>query len=105
MTRQKLFLATFGFFTLLLLAGCRPSAPAKNDATTTKTAPQAEQKAGDTTKSGKVTQIGSKFYLEQKGKEPLELDSYTVDLASHLGQTVTVTGQYSGNTLFVSAVE
>ena len=35
----------------------------------------------------------------------IKLNSYAVELASYEGKTVTVVGEYSGNTLFVDSIE
>lgn len=67
--------------------------------------PGTTQKSGNTTKTGTITQIGEKFYISQQGKQPMEIDSNTVDLKQYLGKTVTITGQFSGDTLYVGKVE
>jgi hypothetical protein len=87
----------------IVFSGCSSSTSSQSsapssDATTT-------QKSGDTTKTGKITEAGSKFFLQEAGKQPIEIDSYGIELKSYVGQTVTVTGQYSGDTLFVSMVK
>jgi ABC-type Fe3+-hydroxamate transport system substrate-binding protein len=68
-------------------------------------APAADQKSGDSTKTGTITAAGGKFFLQEAGDTPREIESYAVDLNDYVGQTVTVTGQYSGDTLFVGSVE
>ena len=45
------------------------------------------------------------FYLQEVGQTPKEIDSCTVELSDYVGQTVIVSGQYSGDTLFVGSVE
>lgn len=67
--------------------------------------PAADQKSGDTTKTGTVSTAGGKYFLAEPGQPPREIESYSVDLAGYVGQTVTVTGQYSGDTLFVGRVD
>lgn len=96
-------------------AGKTPVAPAtsagKNNAGasnagTTKTgAPAATEKSGTTTKTGKISLVGERFYLQEAGSTPKEIDSYVVDLNKYVDQTVTVSGQYSGDTLFVGSVK
>lgn len=76
-----------------------------DQAATNGNAPAADQKSGDTTKTGVITQAGEAFFLTESGQQPLPIDSYAVDLSSYVGKTVTVTGQYSGNELFVGSVE
>lgn len=62
-------------------------------------------KSGTTTKTGEISKQGDRYYIEEAGQSPKEVDSYAVDLGMYLGQTVTVSGQYSGDTLFVGSVE
>lgn len=68
-------------------------------------APSAADKAGTTTRTGLLTTAAGKFYLQEAGQSPKEIDSYVVELSDYVGQTVTVSGQYSGDTLFVGSVE
>lgn len=63
------------------------------------------QKTGTTTKTGLVSSSGGVFYLQESGQTPKEIDSYAINLADYLGQSVTVSGQYSGDTLFVGSIE
>jgi hypothetical protein len=65
-------------------------------------APAANQKSGTTTKVGMLSKSGNRFFLKEGGSKAIEVDSYEIDLNTYIGQTVTVTGQYSGDTLFVS---
>ncbi len=80
---------------------------AKPSITTSKksAAPAANEKSGTTTKTGKITGSAGKFYLQESNQIPKEIDSYVVDLNEYVDQTVTVSGQYSGDTLFVGSVE
>lgn len=64
-----------------------------------------EEKVGNTIKTGVVSQAGESYFLTEPGKTPAEIDSYAIDLAQYVGKSVTVTGQYSGDTLFVGAIE
>ena len=63
------------------------------------------QKTGTTTKTGIISSSGGVFYLQESGQTPKEIDSYAINLADYLGQSVTVSGQYSGDTLFVGSIE
>lgn len=67
--------------------------------------PAAADKAGLTTKTGEVSSAGGRYYLQESGQSPKEIDSYVVQLETYVGQTVTVSGQYSGDTLFIGSVE
>lgn len=62
-------------------------------------------KKGDTTKTGKVVQISGKYYIQVVGQPPAQIDSYTVNLSSYVNQNVKITGEYSGDTLFVGKIE
>lgn len=82
------------------LAGCvkLPGMPA---APTTST-----EKSGDTTKTGVIMKAGELYFLnEPDSNKPLPIDTYSVDLSQYTGQRVKVTGQYSGDTLFVGKIE
>ncbi|MBT3249653.1 MAG: hypothetical protein HN846_03555 [Candidatus Pacebacteria bacterium] len=67
--------------------------------------PAADQKVGDTSKTGMISQSGSVFFINVMGQEPEIIESYSMELADYVGQTITVTGQYSGDTLFVGSVD
>ena len=62
-------------------------------------------KQGSTTKTGKITTENGSFYLTETGKVPELIETMTVDLSAYVGQTVTVEGKYSGDTLFVGSVK
>ncbi len=79
-----------------MLTGCSKTSPAS--------APVAQEKAVNTTLTGTVTKNGAKFFIQPTGKPTTELDSYTVKLEQYVGKKVSVTGQYSGTTLFVDTV-
>ncbi len=65
----------------------------------------AAQKQGDTRKSGTVRKQGAVFMIETGPGTFESIDSLAVDLAAYENQVVTITGQYSGDTLFVGKVE
>lgn len=71
----------------------------------TTTTPVTNQKVGTTTKTGTISSSGGVFYLQEAGQPLKEIDSYTVELSEYVGQKVTVSGQYSGDTLFVGTIE
>ena len=95
--------------TSIILAGCTSkSAPASVTApggAADGAAMKAEEKKGDTSVTGMISASGENYLITAPGKAPKGLDSYAVDLKQYVGKTVTVTGQYSGDTLFVSKVE
>jgi len=86
----------------LVLAGCGPTS---TPTSVKSNAPAAEQKTGTTTKMGVISTQGGKFFIQAAGKQPEEIDSYSIDLNAYVGQTVTVEGQFSGNTLFVGSLK
>ncbi len=103
---QGYLVALFFVIVTLVFAGCSRQLPATStDAQTGVEASPAAAKVGQTTKTGQIIQLEGKYYLQQSGQEPLGIDSYNVDLSSSVGKTVTVTGEYSGNTLFVGKLE
>jgi len=82
------------------LAGCLGSPSSQKSAPSS----QIQQKQGDTTKTGKISGSPGQFFIQEGSKTPESIDSYSVDLSTYVGQTVTVVGQYSGDTLFVGEV-
>lgn len=97
MIKKKFILPLFILSTSLLLGACSPA---------TKTTPtNLETESPNVTLTGSLTRAGNRFSLTSTGKAPIELDSRRVNLGSYAGKTVTVTGQYSGTTLFVDKIE
>lgn len=89
----------------LVVAGCSSSTPPSSSGGQAGDTPAAADKQGDTSKSGTLSQVGERFFLTAPGGQPEEIESYSVDLSQYVGQSVTVTGQFSGDTLFVAEVE
>lgn len=103
-------LKTFSLSLVILLVGasltgCLPKRKLTNNPNAGVTTVEKKEKVGDTTLTGKITKVGDKYFITVSGKQPQDLDSYSVDLSQYVGKTVTVTGQYSGDTLFVGKVE
>jgi len=100
---------TFTLITIsaVVLAACTAStsSPAVTSSGANSGAPAADQKSGDTTKTGSITSANGAFFLQEQGGSPELVESYAVELNEYVGQTVTVTGQYSGDTLFIGSVE
>lgn len=101
---RKLGLTLGVFCAAVTFSACATtSTPAQ---TTEEKAPGMEiEKKGDTTLTGTLTNRGGKYFLEVSGKQPQEVESYSVDLASYVDKTVTITGQFSGSTLFAGKIE
>lgn len=100
--------------TAFLLTGCTATTPSSQPESTTSPAEgvmkadqpkSAEEKVGDTTLKGMISKVGENYFITVAGQTPKEIDSYAIKLDTYVGQTVTVTGQYSGDTLFVGKVE
>ena len=92
-----LVLAAFFALGAIALNKSKATVPASTSSTV-------QQKVGTTTKTVTISVSNNIFYLQEAGQTPKEIDSYTVDLGQYVGQSVTVSGQYSGDTLFVGSV-
>ena len=90
----------------LVVAGCSHVADQTGDTpANTAGAPAADQKSGTTTKTGTISQSGELFFLAAGSAAPEPIESNLLDLSNYVGQTVTVSGQYSGDTLFVGEIQ
>lgn len=99
---KKLALVAVILVSGFVFAGCGQ----QQTGTMTQTQQQSTtEKVGDTTKTGVISFSDGKYFLAESGQTPKEIDSYAVDLSAYVGQKVTVTGQYSGDTLFVGSIE
>ncbi len=54
--------------------------------------------------TGKVSAVGGKFSITS-GVKITEITSRKVDLSQYDGKTITVTGEFSGTTLYVDSVK
>jgi uncharacterized lipoprotein YajG len=92
---------------LLLLAGCQTKQSVNTNASQSTSdviaAPTA--KSGDTTMNGKVVQSGTSYSLVDSNGKQTEIDSYKIDLSQYSNKQVSITGQFSGDTLFAAKVE
>ncbi len=84
---------------VLMFTGCSTT-----QSTQTTSASQ-EQKIGNTTLEGTVTGAAGKYFLSVPGEPTVQIDSYTVKFENYVSKKVKVTGQYSGDTLYVDKVE
>lgn len=91
----------------VVVSGCMPGSDNSTSAPsqTEQSAPAANEKSGDTSKTGTISTSEGRYFLQESGGTPEEIESYAVELEEYVGQTVTVTGQYSGDTLFVGSVQ
>ena len=92
-----LLIITFSVSLSGCLAGSTDQKPVTNS--------PVQQKQGDTIKTGKISGSPGQFFIQETGKTPEPIDSYSIDLNTYVGQTVTIVGQYSGDTLFVGEVK
>lgn len=106
---KKIFSLSLILFSAILFSACTAKESSINETglktNTTGIDPAADQKSGDTAKTGTITTAGGKFFLTEVGQPPKEVESYQVQLGDYVGQTVTVIGQYSGDTLFIGSVK
>lgn len=58
----------------------------------------------NTTLEGTLTKVGKIVELKDKSGKVTQIDSYTKSFDQYNGDMVSVTGQYSGTTLFVDTV-
>lgn len=107
MTRKKLSLPLLILSTSLLLGACSPTTTpqTKPDLASPNTPIDLKTEFPDVTLTGTVIQAGTRFSLSSSGKPPVELNSRKIKLVDYVSKIVTVTGQYSGTTLFVDKIE
>lgn len=105
MKHSKFLLIGLVIASSLSFAACMPGADVSNSNNPTEISPAANEKQGETTKTGMISEIGGVFYIAVAGQAPEMIESLAVDLSQYVGQEVTVIGQYSGDTLFVGRVE
>lgn len=82
------------------LAGCQAATP-----TPTEAPAAAEQKSGFTTITGTVKASSKSSAMIQTSSGTIAVETYAVDFTQYDGQTVTATGKYSGDTLFISEIQ
>ncbi|MCA9369281.1 hypothetical protein KC721_03200 [Candidatus Woesebacteria bacterium] len=99
---MKKFSLALLFVSGIFLSACMGIAPA--DAPNENGTPALEEKSGDTNKTGMLVKQGEKYYIKAASGEMEEVDSYSVDFSQYENQNVSVTGQYSGDTLFVGSI-
>lgn len=86
----------------VLLSACQVGTPATPQ--NADTVVGESQPSGFTTLTGTVQVQGTQAFLKHfQGTTTLQ--SYSVDLKQYSGQAVTVTGQFSGDELFVSEIQ
>lgn len=97
---QKYFFLTAIVLSAVVFAGCQPATT-----TTPSESPAAEQKSGFTTVTGTVKASGKSSAIITTSSGAISVETYAVDFTQYDGQTVTATGKYSGDTLFISEIQ
>lgn len=64
-----------------------------------------EDKNAEFSLTGILTSAGGTFFITDSSGLAHDIESYSVELRDYLGKTISVTGQYSGDTLFISSIE
>ncbi len=82
------------FLCIFLLSGCSAF----------QVPPPDQTQAVNTTLVGTLTKTGTTFALHIPGGATTGIDSYTQKFDAYVGQKISVTGQYSGTTLFVDTL-
>jgi len=54
--------------------------------------------------TGKVAKVGTGFLITTQDGKVQELESYTIEFDDLVGKTVTVVGEFSGDTLYVTQI-
>ena len=103
--QQNSFLARVAVLIILgvstfFFAGC---SVAKNTEKSSSTV-EAEQKNQTITITGKLSASGGRFFITDAAGTIHDVETYSVSLDSYVGSTVTASGQYSGDTLFVTEI-
>ena len=96
------------FFSLFVVGTIGLSACTKQQSSTSTNqnkTQQVQQKQGDTTMSGTIIEAGGNYYLQTPMGERQIIKSYNLELSTYAGKSVTATGQFSGDELFVTKVE
>lgn len=57
------------------------------------------------TVSGTLYKVGESYSFVDSSGKTIDLDARRVDLSKYAGKSVTITGEYSGTTLFVDKIE
>lgn len=95
---RSILLATV-LTTSLLFGGCSLS-------TQSTPTPSSQQKKNiNTTLEGTIVQTPTGLAIQTGAPTPTGVDSYDLPMKNYLQQKVRITGQYSGDTLFVDKIE
>lgn len=67
--------------------------------------PELENKNQEVVLSGLLTHPGDLYLITTNSGKIQDLESYTINFDDYVGKNVEVTGEYSGNTLFVTEIK
>lgn len=84
----------------IFFTGCLPqSSDTSNSEEST-----SDARVGETTLTGEISASGNVAVLTTEDGEAVTIESYAFELLDYVGKKVEVTGEYSGNTLFVDDI-
>ncbi len=63
-----------------------------------------EQKNSEVSMTGMLSKNGELYFITDSAGALHDIETYSVSFDEYIGKTVTVSGQYSGNTLFVTEI-
>ncbi len=63
-----------------------------------------EQKNSEVTLTGMLSKNGDLYFVTDSAGALHDVETYSVSFDEYVGKSVTVSGQYSGNTLFVTEI-
>lgn len=63
-----------------------------------------EQKNSEVTLTGMLSKNGEIYFITDSAGTLHDVETYSVSFDEYVGKSVTVSGQYSGNTLFVTEI-
>ncbi|MBP7700905.1 hypothetical protein KA111_02465 [Candidatus Woesebacteria bacterium] len=64
-----------------------------------------EDKNSETSITGKISKSGDLYLISTAQGKTQDLESYSINFDNYVGKTITVVGEFSGNTLFVTEVK
>ena len=100
MHKRNIVLLLVFVATMSVFSGCsllnKSSDSMKND--------EYDQKNAVITVTGRLSQNGALFFITDSTGMIHDVETYAVSFAEYVGKTVTVSGQYSGNTLYVTEI-
>lgn len=100
MNKKILTLCFILITSLVMFSACGES----NSTFESSSSKQLEQKNESFSLSGKLSKNGDLFFITDSMGAIHDIETYSVDFDSYVGKTITVSGEYSGNTFFVTQI-